>query len=150
VPGLIQIDANLLDSGMFAWGIVQHEYAHQVDWYLLGSDARKALSKVLGGITWGIGITDGYGVEHDDLTGERFANQLTWAYWPTADNAIEPATTTFTPKRFRTYVAGLIKAEQAKAAAAAAAAVTATATATATTTTATATTAATTTTEVTR
>ena len=30
-PGQIWLDASLLDSGRFSWGVVQHEYAHQVD-----------------------------------------------------------------------------------------------------------------------
>ncbi len=30
-PGDIWLDANLLRSGRFAWGTIQHEYAHQVD-----------------------------------------------------------------------------------------------------------------------
>src|SRR6266849_1334883 len=29
--GDIWLDANLLNAGRFSWGIVQHEYAHQVD-----------------------------------------------------------------------------------------------------------------------
>ena len=34
-PGHIWLSPELLSSGMFAWGIVQHEYAHQVDFFLL-------------------------------------------------------------------------------------------------------------------
>src|SRR5690348_8450730 len=30
-PGNVYLDAGLLDSGRFAWGVVQHEFAHQVD-----------------------------------------------------------------------------------------------------------------------
>src|SRR4051795_1911163 len=29
--GDVYLDATLLDSGRFAWGVVQHEFAHQVD-----------------------------------------------------------------------------------------------------------------------
>lgn len=110
VPGQIQIDTNLLDAGTFAWGVVQHEYAHQVDWYVLRPDVRTALARALGGATWGIGITAGTGVEHDQLTGERFADELTWAFWPTGDNAITPPVKTFAPKAFRAYLGALIKA----------------------------------------
>ena len=38
-PGQIWLDAGLLDSGEFAWAFVQHEYAHQLDFFLL-DDAR--------------------------------------------------------------------------------------------------------------
>src|SRR5262245_29576671 len=34
-PGNVYLDAGLLDSGRFAWGVVQHEFAHQVDFFLL-------------------------------------------------------------------------------------------------------------------
>src|SRR5258705_9511882 len=40
-PREIWLDADLLDAGRFAWGGVQHEYAHQVD-YLLFGDATPA------------------------------------------------------------------------------------------------------------
>ena len=30
-PGNVWVDANLLDGTTFGWGVVQHEYAHQVD-----------------------------------------------------------------------------------------------------------------------
>jgi hypothetical protein len=29
VPGTMWLDADLLDTGIFSWGVVQHEYAHQ-------------------------------------------------------------------------------------------------------------------------
>src|ERR1035437_5318777 len=40
-PNQIWLDANLLDAGRFAWGVVQHEYAHEVDFALL-TDATRA------------------------------------------------------------------------------------------------------------
>lgn len=39
-PGEIWLDADLLDSGTFAWGVVQHEYAHQVDFFVLDDHVR--------------------------------------------------------------------------------------------------------------
>ena len=42
IPHEIWLDADLLDAGEFAWGVVQHEYAHQVD-YLLFDEAQRAL-----------------------------------------------------------------------------------------------------------
>ena len=134
--GVIQLDANLVDSGVFSWGVIQHEYAHQVDYYLLDSSIRTKLSAVLGGSAWGAGITYSPTVAHDDQTGERFANELTWSFWPSADNAIERTTDRFTAKAFRGYLGALLKpvttaaARQAAPAAGATAAVTATTTAT--------------------
>ena len=107
-PGTILLDANLLDAGSFSWGIVQHEYAHQVDWYLLRPDIRSALVKVLGGSTWGVGITGGANVTHDNLTGERFASELAYAFWPSANNAIEPFGT-LAPKAFRALLGSLLR-----------------------------------------
>ena len=107
-PGAILLDANLLDAGTFSWGIVQHEYAHQVDWYLLRPDMRTALAKVLGGSTWGVGITGGANVAHDSLTGERFASQLAYAFWPSTNNAIEPFGK-LTPKAFRALLGSLLR-----------------------------------------
>ena len=34
----------------YAWGIVQHEYAHQVDFLLFGRSERRAIRRVLGGV----------------------------------------------------------------------------------------------------
>lgn len=87
-PGHIWLDAELLASGRFSWGIVQHEYAHQVDFLLLGADGRRQLQSRLGGRAY-CGETPG--VAHGDNTCERFASVLAWAYWPSKDNALRPA-----------------------------------------------------------
>ena len=42
--GNIWLDSNLLDSGIFAWGVVQHEYAHQVDFFLLDDAKRSGIA----------------------------------------------------------------------------------------------------------
>jgi hypothetical protein len=47
VPGTIWLDANLLDAGTFSWGVVQHEYAHQVDYALFDDALRVHLPTVL-------------------------------------------------------------------------------------------------------
>ena len=51
-PNQIWLDANLLDAGRFAWGVVQHEYAHQVDFALLTDATRAQLHTLLGGTAW--------------------------------------------------------------------------------------------------
>ena len=86
-PGAIWLDASLLDTGRFSWGVVQHEYAHQVDFLVLTSDQRDRLAALLGGATW---WNDG-SLAHDGYGCERFATSIAWAYWPTLDNALRPS-----------------------------------------------------------
>jgi hypothetical protein len=83
-PNQIWLDANLLDAGRFSWGVVQHEYAHQVDFALLTADTRAQLHAVLGGTAWS-------GAEgHSTLDCERFADLVAWSYWGSADNVMKP------------------------------------------------------------
>ena len=65
--GEIWLDASLLDSGRFSWGVIQHEYAHQVDFALLTDPMRARLEALLGGSSWWSG-------SHDSLACERFAD----------------------------------------------------------------------------
>jgi hypothetical protein len=81
--GQIWLDASLLDSGRFSWGVIQHEYAHQVDFSLLTDPMRSRLTALLGGSSWWNGT-------HDSLAGERFADAVAWAYWPSPDNVLRP------------------------------------------------------------
>lgn len=109
-PGNIWLDAGLLSSGRFSWAIVQHEYAHQVDFLLLGADARQQLQSRLGGRAY-CGETPG--LAHGDNTCERFASTLAWAYWPSADNALRPASASdesaaMAPAAFRALLVTLI------------------------------------------
>jgi len=79
VPGEIVLDADLLDAGRFSWGVVQHEFAHEVDFLLLDPEDRARLAALLGGGSWWSGGC------------EQFASTLAWAYWPTEDNVMRPA-----------------------------------------------------------
>jgi len=88
VPGQIFLDANLLDAGHFSWGVVQHEYAHQVDFFLLDDAGRALLAAALGGRSW---WQTSQRLPHGELTSERFASTLAWAYWPTPDNVMRPS-----------------------------------------------------------
>ena len=88
-PGEIFLDARLLDSGPFAWGVVQHEYAHEVDFTLLGDAARARLADALGAGTWC--YADGPVLGHDQYGCERFASTLAWAYWQSPSNCMKPA-----------------------------------------------------------
>jgi hypothetical protein len=88
--GNIYLDGSLLDSGRFSWGVVQHEFAHQVDFMLFDDTKRALLGSALGGKDWCYSIT---GLQHWDYGCERFASELAWAYWPSADNTMAPAST---------------------------------------------------------
>jgi hypothetical protein len=109
VPGLITLDADLLDSGTFAWGVVQHEYAHQVDFFLLDDATRTLLGSVLGGDTWCYSTQT---LPHAAYGCERFASTLAWAYWPVPANCMQPTSTddeaaAMEPARFRSLLADL-------------------------------------------
>lgn len=77
------LDASLLDAGRFAWGTVQHELAHQVDFQLLDPAKRALLQQQLGGGDW---CYEDAALPHDEHACERFASTLAWAFWPSADN----------------------------------------------------------------
>jgi len=106
-PNQIWLDANLLDAGRFAWGVVQHEYAHQVDFALLDSGTRAQLHTILGGTAWS-------GPEgHSALDCERFADLVSWAYWGSADNVMKPLSAQdeggqVTPTAFRAALAAIL------------------------------------------
>src|SRR6266550_6376173 len=68
IPHEIWLDADLLHSGQFAWGVVQHEYAHQIDFLVLTDANRSVLAPVVGGTSWW-----GTGLAHGSMSGERFA-----------------------------------------------------------------------------
>jgi hypothetical protein len=71
----------------YAWGIVQHEYAHQVDWLVLRPRERRALARRLGTRAW---CYETPGMAHDDYGCERFATLLAWTYWRWLDNVQRP------------------------------------------------------------
>ncbi len=106
--GEIWIDTQLLASGVFAWGPVQHEYAHQVDFFLLDDATRAELNTLLGGNVWtrDAGKSGLHGIGHATLGAERFASTLAWAYWPSDANSLKPQSkksesAAMAPQRFR-------------------------------------------------
>jgi hypothetical protein len=101
-PGQIWLDANLLDTGRFAWGVVQHEYGHQVDFALLDDSRRAQLQALVGGTAWCSGAP------HDKLSCERFANLISWAYWQSPDNVMKPADGDVAPAAFRAVLAQIL------------------------------------------
>jgi len=88
--GNVFLDATLLDSGRFSWGVVQHEFGHQVDFFLLDDAKRALLQQQLGGADWCYSTP---GLAHAQHGCERFASELAWAYWPSADNSMRPTST---------------------------------------------------------
>jgi len=106
-PNQIWLDADLLDSGRFAWGVVQHEYAHEVDFAVLTDAMRAQLHTLLNGVAW----SGGEG--HSALDCERFADLVSWAYWPSPDNVLKPQSAQdeggqVAPATFRAALAALI------------------------------------------
>lgn len=108
--GSVYLDATLLDSGRFAWGVVQHEFGHQVDFFLLDDAKRVLLQQRLGGKDWCYTTP---GLAHGDHACERFASELAWAYWPSADNSLRPSSASdeagaLPPAAFRALLAQLL------------------------------------------
>ena len=77
-PGDIWLDPRLLAAGRFGWGVVQHEYAHQVGFFLTGSYERARLMRVFGTRAW---CHETRHHSHGANACERFAALLTWAHW---------------------------------------------------------------------
>jgi hypothetical protein len=105
-PGVIILDEHLLTDTSFgeryAWGLVQHEYAHQIDYLLIDTETRAALRKLLGGRDW---CYEGRGLQHDEHGCERFAEVFAWSYWPSSANVqreeARAAAPRLTARRFR-------------------------------------------------
>jgi hypothetical protein len=109
-PGQIWLDAGLLKSGQFSWAFVQHEYGHQVDFFLLDDAKRATLELALGGQEWFYGEP----LRHSAYGCERFASTLAWAYWQSPDNALEPLSTNdesggMPPAQFRALLTRLLR-----------------------------------------
>jgi hypothetical protein len=90
-PGEIVLDETVLTSSPYgarhAWGIVQDEYAHQVDFFVLDVSDRRALLRRFGGKAWCYEVR---GFAHDDYGCERFSTLVAWAYWRSPDNVRTP------------------------------------------------------------
>jgi hypothetical protein len=102
-PGDVVLDADLLDTGRFSWGVVLHEFAHELDFLVLDDAGRAELTALLGGAAW----WGRAGLAHDDATCERFATMLAWASWPVADNVMGP-TSDIPPRAFLAAVERLV------------------------------------------
>jgi hypothetical protein len=89
-PGVVVLDETMLASSpygrAYTWGIVQHEFAHQVWWYALDDERRSELQALLGGRDL---CYEQPGLPHDAHACELFASTMTWAYWPVAGNPMQ-------------------------------------------------------------
>lgn len=101
-PGQVWLDADLLDAGSYSWGVVQHEFAHQVDFLRFDDAARATLQAALGGAAWCSGAV------HEQLGCERFADLVAWAYWQSPDNVIRPEGSHPTAAAFKALLARLL------------------------------------------
>lgn len=113
-PGGVWLDGDLLRAGRFSWGVVQHEFAHQVDFFLLDEAKRARLLSELRGTAWGTEVT---GLAHGAYGSERFASTLAWAYWPSSENVMAPSSAgdesgAVAPGRFRALLAELLGVQQ--------------------------------------
>jgi len=111
VPGQIWLDPNLLDSGQFSWGTVQHEFAHEVDFALFNAAIHAQLETALGGTAWC--YADNPALAHNQYGCERFASTLAWAYWPSAQNSMKPSMIAgesggMTPVAFRALMTSIL------------------------------------------
>lgn len=86
-PGKVSIDPQLLDMGTFGWAVVQHEFAHQIDFLLLTDSDRARLAQAIGGAQW---FPSGAPLPHSSYSCERFASLVAWAYWSSAENSLRP------------------------------------------------------------
>lgn len=113
-PGSIILDEKTLVASPFgkryAWGIVQHEYAHQVAYLLLDEYDVRDAREALGGEDW---CYETPGVAHDDHTCERFASTFAWAYWPSTDNN-QQSEAVMSVKDFRNLVGRLLPAPRSR------------------------------------
>ena len=85
------------------WGVVLHEYGHQVDFLLLEPAQRDRFHSLLGGEEW-FPVTPS--LPHDAYGCERFASTFAWSYWPSPANSMKPngpgdESSAMRPRQFR-------------------------------------------------
>jgi hypothetical protein len=109
-PGEIWLDPALLRAGMFSWAVVQDEYAHQVDYFLLDKAEHELLNDAFGTKYWC--HEDHPGLAHAAYGCEKFTSSFVWAYWPSRSNAYKPSTVnseaTMAPWSFRHLLSSLL------------------------------------------
>ena len=87
VPGEIRVRADILNYGRASWGTIQHEYAHQVDFFLMTDAMRVEAMRFFGLSVWHDPT-----LPHDRQAAELFASTLAWVYWPSVKNLMRRET----------------------------------------------------------
>lgn len=112
----IWIDPGLLDAEKDAWGPVEHEFAHEVDYQVLTDPDRQKLWQLLGGsaIAWCPSDNAVPKVPHSNRACERFASMVAWSYWQSPDNTMQPSSkndesAAAPPAQFRNLLNKLLK-----------------------------------------
>jgi hypothetical protein len=111
-PGKIFLDPDLLDSGQLSWGVVQNEYANQVDFFLLPNVDHAIVNGNLGGSAWC--YADEPGLPLSAYGCERFASTLAWSYWQSPGNCMRPSyvedavSAAMEPATFRALIASIL------------------------------------------
>lgn len=111
-PGDVWLDPALLRAGVFSWAIVQDEFAHQVDYFVLDDADRAVLADALRSPVWC--HADAPELDHSRYGCERFTSMLVWAYWQSPANAYRPSSpadesAALPPARFRALLDGLLR-----------------------------------------
>jgi hypothetical protein len=112
-PGLIVLDgAVVTDTSLgdrYSWGVIQNEFAHQVDFSLFDDADRAAMRGLVGGKDW---CYERAGLLHDQHGCERFSDVFTWAFWPTKQNIFRAHAKALAPqmtaKELRGFINGLL------------------------------------------
>lgn len=116
--GVVTLNADLLNSGEFSWGVVQHEFGHELDFSLLNAADRTSLQQALGGASW---WDDPFApLQHDQMSAERFATMMSVAYWPAywsncfypRPGNLDAENSSMSPAAFRTLMNGLLAQKQ--------------------------------------
>ena len=117
LPGDVYLDADLLDAGTFAWGVVQHEFAHEFDFFFLRASDHTTLLPQLGGVAWfangAVGEAPDGGLAHQQLGAERFASTFAWSFWQSSSNTMKPRSkndesAAMAPAAFRALIASIV------------------------------------------
>jgi hypothetical protein len=108
--GHVWLNERLLTSGTFSWGVVLHEFAHQVDFLMLDAADRERLRTAFGVAEWFPGRAR---LRHEAYGCERFASTFAWSFWPSRANSMRPSavgdeSSSMPPPSFRRLVQRLL------------------------------------------
>lgn len=88
-PGDVWLSTYWLEFGQLGWGIVQHEFAHEIDYYVLTDAQRADLLKHLDPSGSTTSWCD-HAALYEARPCEWFASELAYAFWPSDANIQAP------------------------------------------------------------